>query len=241
MDMIERNDVEEFRLIMPAAHETTSEEQTRGKQKGGCVTLDIRGSQIDRDEVAVTVVIPLAPRDAEPVALIAMLPDSFEVILARGGTRASSMNQAAAVAAGRHLWFVHADTTLGADAAAALLARLQDERPAVLYFDLRFDGGALMRLTERGVGFRSRVLGLPFGDQALCLSSATFKALGGYDEQAAYGEDHLLVRRARRAGIPALPVGVTITTSSRKYRDHGWFRTTFLHWRLTLLQVLRGS
>jgi hypothetical protein len=98
-----------------------------------------------------------------------------------------------------------------------------------------------MRLTERGAGFRSRVFGLPFGDRARCLPAATFHALGRYNELAAHGEDHLLVRGARSAGIPVPPVCATITTSARKYREHGWFRTTFRHWRLTLPQGLRGS
>lgn len=205
------------------------------------VTLDVRSPESSPDGVLVSVVIPLAEHEAVPEALLATLPKTFEIILARGGTRASSMNHAASIARGRHLWFVHADTTLGADAVPKLLERLQEQTAALRYFDLRFDGGALMRLTEGGVSFRSRVIGLPFGDQALCLPAATFHALGGYDETAANGEDHHLVRDARRAGLAIQPVGATITTSARKYRDKGWFRTTFMHLRLTLLQSLRAS
>ncbi|MDP3410494.1 glycosyltransferase [Bosea sp. (in: a-proteobacteria)] len=205
------------------------------------VTLDVRPPEPRAEGALVSVVIPLAEHEAIPEALLAMLPKTFEIVLARGGSRASSMNHAASVAQGRHLWFVHADTTLGADAVPRLLERLQEPRAAVRYFDLRFDGGALMRLTEGGVSFRSRVIGLPFGDQALCLPAEMFHALGGYDETAAHGEDHQLVRDARRAGLAIQPVGATITTSARKYRDKGWFRTTFLHLRLTLLQSLRAS
>jgi hypothetical protein len=204
------------------------------------VSLEVRTPLASQGDVPVTVIVPLAEAEAEPVAMLALLPASFEIILARGGTRASSMNEAASVATARHLWFVHADTTLGAAAVATLLARLQDDQPALRYFDLRFDGGGLMRLTERGVSFRSRVLGLPFGDQALCLPASVFRALGGYDEKAAFGEDHLLVRCLRRAGIKVLPVGAAITTSARKYREKGWFRTTFRHLRLTLLQIARA-
>jgi hypothetical protein len=234
-EAIENDGAKAFRQFLPEGRK-----QTGRKQKDCGILLDIRPPSIGRGEVAVTVIIPLAERDGEPGALLAMLPDIFEVILARGGTRASSMNHAATAASGQHLWFVHADTSLGTDAVSALMAALQDGRAAVRYFRLRFDGGPLMRFTERGVGFRSRVFGLPFGDQALCLPAATFHALGGYDELAAYGEDHLLVRSARRAGIPVLPVGATITTSARKYREHGWFRTTFRHLRLTVLQGLRA-
>lgn len=204
------------------------------------VTLDVRPPEPRAEGALVSVIIPLAEREAVPEALLASLPKTFEIILARGGTRASSMNQAASVARGRHLWFVHADTTLSAEAVPILLEQLHEQPAALRYFDLRFDGGALMRLTEGGVSFRSRVFGLPFGDQALCLPAATFHALGGYDETAAHGEDHQLVRDARRAGLACQPVGATIMTSARKYRDKGWFRTTFLHLRLTLLQSLRA-
>lgn len=205
------------------------------------VRLDVRPPATSLDGALVSVIIPLAEHEAVPEDLLAVLPGAFELVLARGGTRASSMNHAASVARGRHLWFVHADTTLSADAVPQLLLRLQEKHAAVRYFDLRFDGGALMRLTECGVTFRSRVMGLPFGDQALCLPAAMFLALGGYDEAAAHGEDHKLVRNARRAGFTVQPVGATITTSARKYRDKGWFRTTFMHLRLTLLQSLRAS
>ncbi|MCZ8373858.1 MAG: hypothetical protein O9342_00665 [Beijerinckiaceae bacterium] len=190
-----------------------------------------------RKEPAVSVIIPLATGEVRPVWLLESLPQDFEIILARGGTRASSMNRAAEMASGRHFWFVHADTILSSDAVEALQACLKNGE-ALSYFDLRFDGGFLMRLTELGVHFRSRCLGIPFGDQALCLSRQAFTRLGGYDERTPTGEDHLLVRKAHRLGLPVRPVGATIQTSARKYAQNGWFRTTWHHLRLTVSQAL---
>lgn len=189
-----------------------------------------------RKDPALSVIIPLAPGEAEPVRLLGSLPHGAEVVLARGGTRASSMNHAATMASGKHLWFVHADTILSSDAIEALQACLKDEE-AIYYFDLRFDGSPLMRLTELGVHFRSRCFGIPFGDQALCLSREAFTRLGGYDERTPTGEDHLLVRKAHSLGIPVRPVGATILTSARKYTQNGWFRTTWHHLRLTVSQA----
>lgn len=199
------------------------------------VALEVRrhGS---RGCVPVSVIIPLSAGEPEPLRLLSILPETFEVILARGGTRATSMNQAAAIAKGQHLWFVHADTVLGTRAIAALETRLS-QNDAMFYFDLRFDGGALMWLTEMGVFIRSRLLQLPFGDQALCLSRNNFWALGGYDEHALRGEDHLLVRKAHRTGLAVQSVSVSILTSARKYRREGWFRTTWQHLRLTFRQM----
>lgn len=193
------------------------------------ITLDIRPPDSDLDQIPVSVVIPMAPGEAEPRALLGQMPSSFEIILARGGTRASSMNAGAMAAQGRHLWFVHADTILGTQTVGQLLRHLAIHDDALAYFDLRFDSGGLMRLTEAGVWIRSRVFGIPFGDQALCLSAEQFKALGGYDETVPYGEDHLLVRRVHAARLQVRSIGSSVVTSARKYRDNGWLRTTFTH------------
>lgn len=200
------------------------------------IKLEVRRPLDSEGKVLVSVIVPLTQLEAEPKVMLAMLPRTFEIILARSGTRASSMNQAAAIATGQYFWFVHADTLLGADSAPTLLDRLSDPSAVLRYFDVRFDGGALMRLTEFGVFIRSRLLKLPFGDQALCIPAAVFWDFGGYDERVAYGEDHLLVRQARRAGVPVLPVGATIATSARKYRENGWFRTTLKHCQRTWFQ-----
>jgi hypothetical protein len=200
------------------------------------VELEMRQPSAQTD-TTLSVIIPLAAGEVRPVRLLDSLPQDFEIILARGGTRASSMNRAAAKASGKYLWFVHADTALSPDAIEALQACLKDEE-AIYYFDLRFDGSPLMRLTELGVHIRSRCFGIPFGDQALCLSRAAFTDLGGYDEHASAGEDHLLVRKAHCLGLPVRPVGRTVLTSARKYQRLGWFRTTWLHLRLTIRQAL---
>jgi hypothetical protein len=214
-----------------------------GRFEGAIITslidIAIRRPPVATDSVLVSVIVPLAPSEPEPDALLAQFPDAFEVLLARGGTRASSMNKAAARASGRHLWFVHADTMIEPGAVTALLDRLRQPNAALHYFDLRFDGGWPMRITEAGVWFRSRILGIPFGDQAFCLPAASFQALGCYDETVVYGEDHRLVRRARQAGLPVRPVGCTVSTSARKYQQDGWLRTTLLHLWLTARESLR--
>ncbi|MGL4242520.1 MAG: hypothetical protein ACRCTI_15530 [Beijerinckiaceae bacterium] len=188
-------------------------------------------------EPTVTVIVPLSLGEPQPDALLEALPPEFEVIMARGGTRATSMNHAAAAARGRHLWFVHADTGRDGAAGGSLQAALAREPAALHFFDIRFDGGLMMRLTDLGVRFRARRLGLPFGDQALCLPAESFARLGGFPEDVRYGEDHLLVWRAHREGVPVLPAGATVSTSARKYARHGWARTTRMHLWLTLRQA----
>ena len=154
--------------------------------------------------------------------------------------RARQLNAGAHGALGRWLWFLHADTLLPPDALPTLRERLASGAPALWYFDLRFrdDGPVLMRLTAAGTLLRSRLLGLPFGDQGLALARDAFDALGGFPESAAYGEDHLLVWAARRGGLPVRSVGRPIYTSARKYRRGGWLRTTATHLWLTARQAI---
>lgn len=153
--------------------------------------------------------------------------------------RARQMNHGANSARNEFLWFLHADTRLSAACIDGLRRGLRTSPGALHYFSLRFqdDGPAMMGWNAAGAGFRSRVLGMPFGDQGLCLRRELFDALGRYDEAAAYGEDHLLVWAARRRGVLLRCTGEALFTSARKYRDRGWLRTTARHLALTVRQA----
>lgn len=153
--------------------------------------------------------------------------------------RARQMNLAARASRKPYLWFLHADSRLGPRALEALERGLKAAPDALHYFDLAFetDGFRMMALNNLGAYVRSHVLGMPFGDQGLCMPRRAFLDLGGYDEQAPYGEDHLLVWAARRAGMALRCTGAPLTTSPRKYKEHGWLKTTLRHQALTLRQA----
>jgi hypothetical protein len=78
---------------------------------------------------------------------------------------------------------------------------------------------------------------MPFGDQGLVLARSTMAALGGFDESAPYGEDHLLVWAAHRGGVPLRATGARLLTSARKYQERGWLQTTSAHVLLTYRQA----
>lgn len=160
---------------------------------------------------------------------------------ARG--RASQQNAGVAIAERDWLWFLHADAMLAADTLPALARFIDDDVDALGYFDLHFldDGPVLMRFNAFGARLRSRWLGLPFGDQGLVLCRATFARLGGFDVALACGEDHDLVWRARRAGVPLCAIGAPLYTSARKYAERGWWTTTARHLRETWWQARRFS
>jgi GT2 family glycosyltransferase len=161
--------------------------------------------------------------------------------------RARQQNAGAEAATRDWLWFVHADTRLTPEALPALGTFLARDEPALGWFRLRFaeEGPRALRLRMRcnavGANWRSRALGLPFGDQGLVLPRAAFARLGGFDTTLACGEDHALVWAARRAGLPLRAIDAALITSARKYAERGWAATTLRHLRLTAVQAWREA
>ncbi|MGA8278479.1 MAG: DUF2064 domain-containing protein [Rhodanobacteraceae bacterium] len=180
-------------------------------------------------------------RNDAPAAVATAIADSAagyrEMAVPRG--RARQMNAGARAARGSWLWFLHADSRLHPRTLPALRAFVARGDDALGYFDLGFrnDGPWLVRINAAGANFRARHLGLPFGDQGFVLPAAWFARLGRYDEAAAYGEDHLLVWRARVAGLPIRRIGAPLLSSARKYAREGWLRTTTRHLALTARQA----
>lgn len=154
--------------------------------------------------------------------------------------RAIQMNRGASQACGASLLFLHADSRLSEAGINALIHSLKSFPTDLHYFNLKFPDQSffLMRLNQWGVYVRSHVLGIPFGDQGLCLNRDLFLKLGGYNESAAYGEDHLLVWFARRKGVRLKCTGASIETSARKYQQQGWLKITLRHIFLTVIQAV---
>lgn len=142
--------------------------------------------------------------------------------------RAHQMNHGAAMATGDILLFLHADTTLpfGYDS----LIRQALSQPGVVAgaFELEIHGTTPgLRLVEWGVGVRSRLLQLPYGDQALFISAKQFHAIGGFPNLPIM-EDFELVRRLRTQGKVAI-VPAAVVTSGRRWHKLGSLRTTLLN------------
>ncbi len=161
--------------------------------------------------------------------------------------RARQQNAGAAGSSRQWLWFLHADSRPDAEVFAALRGFLVRDEAALGWFRLRFDahGSAAlhrrMRINAAGANWRSRRLGLPFGDQGLVLPTAIFERLDGFDTTLPYGEDFALVWRARRSGLTLRELSATLCTSARKYADRGWLRTTARHLRLTVALAWREA
>ena len=161
-------------------------------------------------------------------------------VLTASGGRSGQQNQGAAAARGAILLFLHADSVLPANYGKAVRELFRDPNAALGAFSLHIQGSSsLLHLIEQGANLRSRLLQLPYGDQALFLRRRVFRALGGF-AQMRIMEDFDLVRRARKKGrIKTLQPRVT--TSARRWRARGIFRTTLLNQLMILGYCLRLS
>ncbi|WP_415889970.1 hypothetical protein ACMXYV_01270 [Neptuniibacter sp. SY11_33] len=153
--------------------------------------------------------------------------------------RAIQMNFGAQEAGGQYIWFLHLDSRFEGCLVSSLLDNLNREPERLHYCSLAFtaDGPSAMPINALGANLRSRLLGVPFGDQGFLISKHLFEQVGGYPEAAAYGEDHLFVWYVRQQGIKLKCCSVPLSTSARKYEEKGWFKITFLYQRLWLKQA----
>jgi rSAM/selenodomain-associated transferase 2 len=136
--------------------------------------------------------------------------------------RGAQLAAGAAAASGDWLLFLHADTRLqpgwAADAARFIADPGNRERAG--YFSYRLDDRSpAARRLERIVMWRSRVLGLPYGDQGLILARAFYRVVGGFPPLVLM-EDVALVRRIGCRRLVALKTGAL--TSAARYRREGY-------------------
>lgn len=142
--------------------------------------------------------------------------------------RALQLNRGAAEAGGDILLFLHADCRLPPDWAPQVRRVLAVPGTAGGAFRLRLRGGGIrLRLVEAGIALRSRLLSLPYGDQAVFLRRETFRRLGGYPDLPIL-EDVELVRRLRREGRVAI-LDLAVSASARRWRSLGVGRVTLLN------------
>lgn len=187
----------------------------------------------------------------ETVAIATSL--GVQVISAAAG-RACQMNAGAAVATGDILLFLHGDTRLPAGFEAMVRQALGEDRqagnfpvqnstppPAALplskvgtegviagAFELGIEGHFWGRVAvEKIVNWRSRILGMPYGDQAIFLKAPVFQEIGGFPNMPIM-EDFELMLRLRRLGRIAI-ISTPVLTSGRRWQKLGVLKTTLIN------------
>ncbi len=192
-----------------------------------------------------TAIIPTLNAAGTLGATLAALPEGIEVIVVDGGStdgtasiamragvtvelaprgRGCQLAQGATRASAAWLLFLHGDTVPEPgwyqEASRFMADPINQRRAACFRFALDDASHAARRL-ERLVAWRTRVLGLPYGDQGLLIARPFYDALGGY-RPIPIMEDVDLVRRIGRSRLVRLKAAAR--TSAARYRRDGYFR-----------------
>lgn len=134
-------------------------------------------------------------------------------------SRGGQLAQGATMAARPWMLFLHADTVLAEGWAEAVRAHISGSNKAG-YFRLSFDATGLPpRLVAGWANWRSRFLGLPYGDQGLLISQSLYQKVGGYPDQPLM--EDVALARALRGNLTGLKV--VAVTSAQKFRGN-WLR-----------------
>lgn len=129
--------------------------------------------------------------------------------------RGPQINLAAAQASGDVLLILHADVRLPEDWCERVRSVLMDPAWVAGAFKTWHVGGGRLAPLFHLADLRSRVSGLPYGDQAFFVRRSVFEAAGGCPEQALF-EDLELSKRVRALGrIARVPARVQV--SARRF------------------------
>ena len=147
------------------------------------------------------------------------------ISVARG--RGAQLAAGGNAARGEWLLFLHADTVLGESwrmEAAAFMASADNTQRAGV-FRLRFDDRArAARRLETIATWRSRILGLPYGDQGLLIARGFYDSIGGF-RPLPLMEDVDIARRIGRRRF--VHFDAPAFTSAERYRRTGYiYRST---------------
>ncbi|MDA7978744.1 MAG: TIGR04283 family arsenosugar biosynthesis glycosyltransferase [Pirellulales bacterium] len=217
-------------------------------------TIKSKNSIADRD--LLSVIIPTLNAEATLQAAIqsAQQGSTVEIIVSDGGSsdgtldiaqrhgvrvistrqgRARQMNAGAEIARGEIFLFLHADTRLPFGYRNFVDRTLRSAENVAGAFRMAFDSNAVgLRTIELGTSLRSRLLQLPYGDQAIFLRREIFQRIGGFPDLDVM-EDYAFVNKLRMLGKIAV-AQLAALTSDRKYRQHGLARTVLKHQKLIL-------
>ncbi len=152
--------------------------------------------------------------------------------------RGRQMNKGASVATGDILLFLHTDTELPENAFRTISAVIDKKQYVGGAFDLGIKSGRLIfRLIEKMVYIRTRLTGIPYGDQAIFIKKDIFAGMNGYQEIPVM-EDVELMRRIKKSGYKICIIPQKVSTSPRRYEKEGVVYCTLRNWMLMSFYLL---
>ncbi|MCK5235560.1 MAG: TIGR04283 family arsenosugar biosynthesis glycosyltransferase [Deltaproteobacteria bacterium] len=214
---------------------------------------------------SVTVIIPTLNEEefiGEAIKSIAHGDDTnHEVIVSDGGSvdntrgvakelgakvvdaqkgRGTQMDIGAEGARGEVLVFLHADCRLPEGWYEEVISALSNKKIVGGAFSFRLSSSSFYApFVALGVSIRSRLFGLPFGDQALFLRSESFKELGGFNGLKLM-EDVEIIRKLKKHGKIVI-LDSCVHVSSRRWGRLGFLsmvKVSARNWGMLFLYYL---
>ena len=149
----------------------------------------------------------------------AMADEVGAVWVSGAPSRGGQLRRGVVASGGAWLLVLHADTVLPERWSGVVERQMSRGRPG--YFRLGFDAEGLAPTLVAGwANLRSRVFGLPYGDQGLLISRSEYDAVGGYLDIPLM-ED---VAMARALGRRMEEMPLRVRTSATRYARDGWMR-----------------
>ena len=161
-------------------------------------------------------------------------PHAEKTVISSPAGRALQMNAGASQSNAEVFVFLHADTLLPSNARTTIEQAMADPSTVGGRFDVQFqtDHGYAW-VISRMMNWRSRWSGIATGDQAIFVRRAIFQQLSGFADIPIMEDIELTTRLKRLGRLAALPCKVT--TSFRRWDQHGLLRTILRMWILRFL------
>lgn len=151
--------------------------------------------------------------------------------------RGGQINRGIEAAKSDWLFILHADTHLSDAWPRAAERHMRDTPDAAGWCRLRFRATGLGPWTiATGANLRSRLFGLPYGDQGLLVSRRVLDSIGGYPDLPLM--EDVAIARALRGRLRRLDA--VALTSPQRYETDGWARRSLSNIG-TLTRYLTGT
>ena len=146
--------------------------------------------------------------------------------------RGKQLATGAKAARGEWLLFLHADTSLTRDWVERVRDHMANAPGKAAFFTLAFRSDHPMaKHVAARANRRAKLLGLPYGDQALLVPRSLYEETGGYKDMPLM-EDVALVRAIGRCRLSML--SAEARTSAAKYERDGWRKRSWKNaWLIT--------
>lgn len=149
--------------------------------------------------------------------------------------RAKQMNLGAKNANGEILYFLHADSFPPKNFDKHILNEVEQGNPAGC-FRMKFDSNHWW-LYLAGWFTKFNLKSFRGGDQSQFITKSLFEEIGGFDERYIIYEDNILISELYK-GEKFVVIQQSLTTSARRYREHGVWRLQYHFWMIHLKRRL---